>query len=63
VHAGKIKPAFANAMHELNTGEGNGSTSAPLEPEHHIHPRFDVAVILLNQIIQVLRGSYFRSSR
>ena len=61
VHAGEIELAFANAMHQFDAGEDNGGAAEPLEPEHHVHPRFDVAVILLNQVIQVLRGSQFRS--
>jgi hypothetical protein len=39
----------------------DGGTAEPLESEHHVHARFDVAVILLNQVIQVLRGTQFRS--
>jgi hypothetical protein len=61
VDAGEIELAFANAMHQFDAGEGNGSTAEPLSSEHHVHARFDVAVILLNQVIQVLRGSQFRS--
>jgi hypothetical protein len=48
-------------MHQFDAREGNGGAAEPLEPEHHVHPRFDVAVILLNQVIQELRGSQFRS--
>jgi hypothetical protein len=48
-------------MHQVDAGENNGGAAEPLEPEHHVHPRFDVAVILLNQVIQELRGSQFRS--
>ena len=46
-------------MHQFDAGEGNGSAAEPFEPEHHVHPGFEVAVILLNQVIQVLRG-YWR---
>lgn len=42
--AGEIELAFANAMHQFDAGEGNGGTAEPLESEHHVHARFDVAV-------------------
>jgi hypothetical protein len=54
VHAGEIELAFANSMHQFDAGGDNGGAVEPLEPEHRVHPRFDVAVILLNQVIQVL---------
>ncbi|MGF6810795.1 hypothetical protein OKW30_005987 [Paraburkholderia sp. Clong3] len=54
MHAGEIELAFANAMHQFDAGEGNGGAVEPLEPKHHVYPRFDVAVILLNEVIQVL---------
>lgn len=62
VHAGEMELAFANAMHQFYTREGNGRVPEPLEPEHHVHPRFGVAVIQFDQVVQVLRGSQFRSS-
>jgi hypothetical protein len=61
VHAGEIDLAFANATHQFDAGESNSGAAEPLEPEHHVHSRFDVAVILLNQVTQVFRGSQFRS--
>ena len=38
-------------MHQFDAGEGNGGAAEPFEPEHHVHPGFEVAVILLNQVI------------
>ena len=61
MHAGEIELTFADAMHQLDAGEDNGGAVEPLEPERHVHPRFDVSVILFDQVIQVLRGSQFRS--
>jgi hypothetical protein len=43
-------------MYQFDAGEGNGRVPELLEPEHDIHPRFDVAVVLLDQVVQVLRG-------
>jgi putative transposase len=42
VHAGEIELAFADAMHPLGAGDGNGRVAEPFELEHHVHPRFDV---------------------
>jgi hypothetical protein len=43
----EIELAFANPMHQFDAGEGDGGATEPLESEHRVHPRFDVAVILV----------------
>jgi hypothetical protein len=53
--------AFANAMHQLDAGDGSSRIPEAFEPEHYVHPRFDVPMILLDQVVQVFRGSQFRS--
>jgi len=47
VQPGEIELAFANAVHQFDAVEGNRRVLEPLEPEHHVHPRFDVAMILV----------------
>jgi hypothetical protein len=52
--------AFANAMQQLDAGDSNGSVAKAFEPEHHVHPGFDVTMVMLDQVVQTLRGSQFR---
>lgn len=57
---GSDRTAFANAMHQLDAGDGNGCVPKAFEPEHHAYPRFHAAMILLNPVVQVLRRSQRR---
>jgi hypothetical protein len=59
----EIELAFANAMHQLDTrNRGRGAPEA-FEAEHRVRSRFDVAMVLLDQVVQLLRGPDIRAFR
>jgi hypothetical protein len=41
-------------MHQLDAGDRNGGIPEAFEAEHRIDPRLDIAMILLDQVVQVL---------
>lgn len=47
-------------MHQLNAGNDDGGILEPFEPEHDVDPGLDVPMILLDQVVQVLRGAKLR---
>jgi hypothetical protein len=47
-------------MHQLNAGNDDGDILEPFEPEHDVDPGLDVPMVLLNQVVQVLRGPKLR---
>ena len=42
-------------MHQLNAGDHDRRVAELLEPQHHSHTLLDAAVVLLNQVIEMLR--------
>ena len=56
----QIELALANAMHQFDAGDRCHSISEPLEAEHHVRSELDVSMVLLNHIVQILRGSDLR---
>jgi hypothetical protein len=42
----QVELAFANAMHQLDAGNGGCRSPEAFKAEHHVHPRFEVAMIL-----------------
>jgi len=47
---------FLDFLRQLNAADGNGRRLESLEPEHRPDPLLDPAVVLLNQVIQILAG-------
>jgi hypothetical protein len=43
-------------MHQLDAGNRGRGAPEPFEAEHHVRSGLDVAMVLLDQIVQVLRG-------
>ena len=50
---------FSDPMYEFDAGDGDRGAPKPLQSKHRTQAEFDGSVILLNEIIQVFRGSYF----
>jgi hypothetical protein len=44
-------------MYEFNTNDGDRGAPKPLQSKHRTQAEFDRSVILLNEVIQVFRGS------
>jgi hypothetical protein len=42
---------FANAMHQLDAGDPDARIPEPFEAEHYVDPGFDVAMMLLDQVV------------
>ncbi len=55
--------ALANAMYQLDTRERDRCVPETFEAEHDFRPGLDVAVALLDQIIEIFRGSDLRVLR
>jgi hypothetical protein len=53
----EIELTLANAMHQLDACNRGCGAPEPLEAKHDLRPRLDVAMVLLNQVVQVLRRS------
>ena len=49
----QVKLAFANAVRELNALNCCGGGRAALQAKHGAQPRLHVAMVLLNQVVQV----------
>jgi len=47
---------FADAMHQLDACKGDRRIAELLEAEHDFGPGLDISMVLLDQIVQVLRG-------
>jgi hypothetical protein len=62
-HVREIELTFANAMHQFDAGDRSGCISEAFEAEHCIDPGLDVAMILLDQVVQILRRSQSRLLR
>ena len=54
---GEIELPLANAMHQLDARNRRRGASEPLETKHDLRPGFDVAMVLLDQVVRVLRRS------
>jgi hypothetical protein len=44
-------------MYEFDTGDGDRGAPKPLQSKHWTQTKFDRSVILLNEVIQIFRGS------
>jgi hypothetical protein len=60
---GEVKLPLANAVHQLDTGNRGRGAPEPFEAEHHVRSGLDVSMVLLDQIVQVLRGPDLRVLR
>ena len=49
--------SLANAMGQLDAGDGDGRAVEGLEPRHRCAAPFDRSMILLNDVVQILAGS------
>jgi hypothetical protein len=47
----QVKLAFANAMHQLNTTDCDGSGSEAFQTQHDTQLRLNTAVVLLDQVV------------
>jgi hypothetical protein len=56
----EIELSFANAMCQFDARDRDGRVPETLEAEHRVDPGLDVAMILLDQVVQLLRGSQRR---
>src|SRR5437879_2667073 len=56
----EVELTFANAMHQLNACQSDRGVPEAFEAEHDVRSGLDVAMILLDEIIQILRGSDLR---
>ena len=57
-----VQLASANAMHELDTTNFNSSRSEALQAQHGAEPGLDVAMVLLDKVIQVFRRAKLRQA-
>ena len=48
--------SFANAMHQLDTGDRDDGVSEILETQHHSDPLLHSSVVLLDQVVQDFDG-------
>jgi hypothetical protein len=53
---------LANAMHQLNACQSDRGVPEAFETEHDVRSELDVAIILLDEIIQILEVQTFVSS-
>ena len=53
----QVKLSFANTVEQFDTGDGGSCAIKVLEAKHRSRSGFNTAVILLDQIVQVLRRS------
>ena len=56
--AAKRNLFLANAVRQLDTGDGDGRVLEGLEPRHRCAAPLDRPMVLLNNVIQVLAGSH-----
>jgi len=59
----EIELTFSNAMHQLNACERDRGVSEPFEAEHDIGPGLDVAMVLLDLVVEIFRGPDLRVLR
>lgn len=52
----EIELTFSNAMQQLNACERDRGVPEPFEAEHDIGPGLDVAMVLLDQVVEIFRG-------
>jgi hypothetical protein len=48
----QVELAFANAMHQLDASNGCCRSPEAFKAEHHVRPRFKVAMILFDQLFK-----------
>jgi hypothetical protein len=51
----EIELTLANAMHQLDACHRSCGSPEPLKTKHDLRPILIVAMVLLNQVVQVLR--------
>src|ERR1700692_4232880 len=60
---GEVELPLANAVHQLDTSNCGRGAAEPFETAHHVRSGLDVSMVLLDQIVQVLRGPDLRALR
>ena len=60
---GEVELSLANAVHQLDAGNRCRGAAEPFPAEHHICSGLNVSMVLLDQIVQVLRGPDLRVFR
>ena len=56
----QVELSFANTMHELDPTNCDGSGSEAFQAKHGAQPGLYVAMVLLDQIVQVFRRAKLR---
>src|SRR5476651_2904055 len=56
----EVELPLANAMHQLDARNRGRGTPEPFEAEYHVRSGLDISMVLLDQIVQVLRGPDLR---
>lgn len=59
----EIELTFSNTMHQLNASERDRGVPEQFEAEHDIGPGLDVAMILLDQVVEIFRAPDLRVLR
>jgi hypothetical protein len=61
--AADSKLTFVDTMHQINAANDDGGILEPFEPEHDVDPGLDMPMVLLDQVVQALRGSTLGAAR
>jgi hypothetical protein len=59
----RLELMFSNFLSKLDSADRYRSGLESLEPEHRPYPLFDSAMVLLDNIVQVLAGAYPNAAR
>jgi hypothetical protein len=57
---GEVELPLANAVHQLDAGNRGRGAPEPFEAGHHVPSGLDVSMVLLDHVVQVLRGPDLR---
>jgi hypothetical protein len=52
----KVDLFFADAVRQLDAGNDDCREAEPFKAEHDVRPRLDVAIVLLDHVVQIRRG-------
>jgi hypothetical protein len=52
----KVDLSFADAVRQLDAGKDDFRVAEPFKAEHDVCPGLDVAIVLLDHVVQILRG-------
>lgn len=52
----KVDLSFADAVRQLAPGNDDCPVAEPFKAEHDVRPGIDVAIVLADHVVQILRG-------